>query len=530
MAITITHVQQAPRERVFGRGWAAPVAKTRRLPASVYVTAASAAVLATAWSARTHSMLLYGDARAHLNVARHVTDGLRPGLSQLGSVWLPIPHLLLVPFTMFRPLWHSGAAGALVGGICFIYAATRLFALVEDLTANRVAAWCAFGLFVANANLLYMQSTALTEPVLLAVLIGATFHFSQWMRTLSVRSLILAATFTFAATLTRYEGWALLAAGILCVIAWSKLADRRWKSPQANLVLYTVIAGYGILLWLLYNLVIFGDALYFLHGKYSAAGINTYHAELAGTKGSIVRSTLTYAWDVLDIVGPAFVIAAVVAAVIVLLHAHPERSRSAFVLALLFAPVAFEVVSLYLGQTTIRVPELAPHGMWNDRYGLIALPFCAVAVGLLVARKRVLGIVATVAGAIALVAVAAGTPLALADGRTGTSSATAGRPEHAAAYLHDHYQGGEVLADDSATSAFMFAADLDLKEFVSPGFHPYWERALTDPSAHVRWAVASAGDAVTADLTAHPDRFGAFRMVFDDGTVKVYQRASETGP
>src|SRR5271154_3416217 len=57
---------------------------------------------AVAWSALlislfalsySHSrglMLLYGDAVAHLNCARKVIDSLHPGLSQLGTVWLPL--------------------------------------------------------------------------------------------------------------------------------------------------------------------------------------------------------------------------------------------------------------------------------------------------------------------------------------------------------------------------------------------------------------------------------------------------------
>ena len=69
------------------------------------------AAIATTWSAKTHSMLLYGDARSHLNVARHVTDGLRPGLVQLGSVWLPLPHILLIPLVFLPPLAERSGGG-----------------------------------------------------------------------------------------------------------------------------------------------------------------------------------------------------------------------------------------------------------------------------------------------------------------------------------------------------------------------------------------------------------------------------------
>ena len=132
-------------------------------------------------------MVLYGDARAHLDVARHVTDALTPGLAQLGSVWLPLPHILLVPFVAITPLWHSGAAGA-SSGACFVYTSVRVFSMVEELTGSRLGAWCGVVVFIANLNMLYIQSTALTEPVLLAFFIGAVFHLTRWMRTLSVRT------------------------------------------------------------------------------------------------------------------------------------------------------------------------------------------------------------------------------------------------------------------------------------------------------------------------------------------------------
>ena len=497
-------------------------------PPAVIGFAVVAALAATIWSAETHSMLLYGDARAHLNVARHVTDGLRPGPTQLGSVWLPMPHILLVPLTAWRLLWHSGGAGAIVSGGCFVYAAVRVFSLVEELTNNRLAAWAGFVVFAVNLNLLYVQTTALTEPVLLAYFVGATYHLARWMRTLSTRDLMWAALLTMFATLTRYEGWAYLLAGGAVVILWGLLVDRRRGSREANIVLYTVLGAYGILLWFVYNLTIFHDVLYFLRSTYSAQVINGALAQLAGTKGNLIASAVTYGWDVVGVVGPLATGAAAISAVVLLLVRHPERRRTAFVLALLFAPIGFEVLSLYLGQTTIRIPQRAPHGMWNDRYGLMALPFCAVAIAALLSRRRVLGVLAAGTAAVGLVAAAFATPLTLADGRTGTSSATAGRRETAARYLHARYHGGAVLADDSAASAFIFAADLNLKEFVTPGFHPFWEHALTAPARHVRWVVAFPGDAISADLSRHSDRFARFQLVLTDGDIRIYTRRSRS--
>ena len=47
------------------------------------------------------------DAIAHVNKARGLFDNFTPGLRQLGSIWLPLPHLLIVPLTWFDLLWLS---------------------------------------------------------------------------------------------------------------------------------------------------------------------------------------------------------------------------------------------------------------------------------------------------------------------------------------------------------------------------------------------------------------------------------------
>ena len=50
-----------------------------------------------------NEILLSGDAVAHINIARRVFDSRTPGLLQLGSVWLPLPHLLAPVAPVTRP-------------------------------------------------------------------------------------------------------------------------------------------------------------------------------------------------------------------------------------------------------------------------------------------------------------------------------------------------------------------------------------------------------------------------------------------
>jgi len=496
-----------------------------RPPLSALLVAVAASGVAITWSAVTHSMLLYGDARAHLDVARHVTDALTPGLAQLGSVWLPMPHILLAPFVAITPLWHNGAAGAIVSGLCFVYTALRIFSLVEELSSSRLGAWCGMAVFILNLNILYIQTTALTEPVLLAFMVGAVFHLTRWMRTLEARELLWGALFVFFGTLTRYEGWALLMAALVAVAVWARLADRRHKSPRANLMLFASVACYGLVLWFLYNLIIFHDPLYFLHSDYSAQAINGGQAKfgLLATKGSVWNSMVTYGWTVVDVVGtPVLIVTGASVAALAAVR-HPERRRTLFTLGLLAAPVLFEVASLYAGQTTIRVPQVT-HDMWNDRYGVVALPLCAVAAGVLAGRWRWSRPVVVLAAVAAALIMATSVPLTLADGRTGVSQPFGGHPAVAAIYLRDHYRGGDVLADDSTASSLIFTSGLNLRDVITVGYHPYFAEAIADPVRHVAWVVSFPRDAVTTDMAAHPDRFRDFRLVVTQQGIKLYER------
>ena len=62
----------------------------------------------------------YNDARSHLDISRRVVENLTPGFAQLGSVWLPLPHLLATLTIWNDFMWHSGLAGAIQSMIAFV--------------------------------------------------------------------------------------------------------------------------------------------------------------------------------------------------------------------------------------------------------------------------------------------------------------------------------------------------------------------------------------------------------------------------
>src|SRR6202521_4131452 len=98
---------------------------------------------------RYGDVLLYGDAVAHLNIARRVFDSKTPGLLQLGTVWLPLPHLLMIPFLLSDSAWQSGIGGSIPSMVAYALGAAGMFRLVRsalsiDLQPDspaRIAPW-----------------------------------------------------------------------------------------------------------------------------------------------------------------------------------------------------------------------------------------------------------------------------------------------------------------------------------------------------------------------------------------------------
>src|SRR5580704_13327308 len=103
---------------------------------------ASAAVMAAAltYFYRSGSTLYPGDAEAHLNIARRIIDSRTPGWSQIGTTWLPLPHLLMIPLVRNDWMWRTGLAGAIVSGVSMALAAAFLFASMHRIFSSTAAA------------------------------------------------------------------------------------------------------------------------------------------------------------------------------------------------------------------------------------------------------------------------------------------------------------------------------------------------------------------------------------------------------
>jgi len=134
------------------------------------------------WSFLNDTIVSYGDAESHLNIAKRVVSSITPGFAQLGGIWLPLPHIMMLPFIWIDVLWQTGLAGSIVSSFCYIVSAVFIFKTTGLLTRNRWAGLFASLVFMLNPNILYMQTTPMTEMSLIMYFV-LSIYFS-WLHTL----------------------------------------------------------------------------------------------------------------------------------------------------------------------------------------------------------------------------------------------------------------------------------------------------------------------------------------------------------
>lgn len=200
------------------------------------VLGALAALLgaATAWHYTAAGLALsHYDAKAHLVVARRIFDSITPNWEQIGAVWLPLPHALNALPVQIDFLYRTGASAIAISIVSFAVTVACLSALVLRLTGSGAGAVLAAALFAINPNVLYLQSTPMTEPLLLALSALLVLRLTDWA--LSDQSPVpRAAGWTIvAAMLTRYEAWP-IAGTAMVLAAWVK-----WRRGAA----FTAVAG-----------------------------------------------------------------------------------------------------------------------------------------------------------------------------------------------------------------------------------------------------------------------------------------------
>ena len=475
-------------------------------------------------------VLLYGDAVAHLGIARRILDSREPGLSQLGGVWLPLPHLLMLPFVQNMQWWQNGLAGAWVSIACYILGIAGFYKLARRFVAPRwaIAATAFYGL---NPNLLYLSTTAMTEPLFLALLLWTVLltveccaAIGAGQRHRVTQRLVALGLLIFAAVFTRYDGWVLgaLVWIILSVALWRRRDVARAVLP--GYVVFTLLAVSGPLLWLWYNQHFYHDPLDFLRGPYSAPAIEKKTSP-PGSKH--YRGWHNPGWALLFYTRTAQVDAAfwetgfgVLAAALVgaWIAVRQKMERTGL---LLWMPLFFYVYSVAYGSVPIFIPQLWPHSYYNSRYGMELLPalalyailaasvFEAWLIGHEGAQWSKLGakvfqplvLLLTVLNGIGIMY---RTPLVLKEAIVNASTRVPFE-RNLARSLEDFTPGVPIMMDTSAHIGALQDAGIPLKQTINDSEYYAWRAAIKDPAHNAGYVVAFEGDPVAKAVQEHPE-------------------------
>ncbi len=454
---------------------------------------------------QNYEILLTGDTYAHMLIARRLFDNLTPGIAQLGGIWLPLPHLLMVPFIWNDYLWHTGLAGSFAAMPCYILSAVYLFLTARRLTHNSRASFIGTLAFIGNLNILYLQTTPLSELILIVTLILASYYFLVWAQEGKLKHLVAAGASTFLATLARYDAWVLFPVLLLFILVIGKMRRTPWAEIESNLLAYATLGGLGIVLWVLWCLVIFKDPLYFQHSAFSSQAqqqsliklhyLFTYHDLWQSIRTYVVAS----AWNV----GSMLLFLGAVGCA--LFYSKRRLTPETIAVSALLAPFAFYVFSLYTGQAALFVPGAspmhAPYNMtfYNTRYGVQMVAPTAIFIAILASidtkvwLRNFLQITLCFMIVVQMFSMASTGIISLQDGQYGLDCA----PLHPiVVYLAQHYAGGKIMTNTftSGTNAVGLDVGVNFKSVIYEGSGTLWRQALRNPASIVDWVVANPED------------------------------------
>lgn len=450
-------------------------------------------LVAAWWGVRNGYLLYYGDAQSHLNISRGLMDSRTPGFDQLGTVWLPMLHVICLPFVRNDVLWSTGLAGTIPVAICFVVAGLFFFLTAKEVYGSLPAAIVVLACFALNPNVLYLASIPMTELVFLAGLAILMYALFRFRRTRDRRLLLLALAASWWMSLTRYDGWFL--------IPFASLAIGLFATRHRLLA----FAGFGALAalapacWVAYNWWQTSNPLDFVNGPYSPAAIQRgawypgYHDWMLALRYYAAAARLCAGWPLI-LLGAAG------------LYCAARRKVLAPSLFLLLTP-AFYVWSMHSSASPIHVPQLWPFSYYNTRYGIAALVAAAFAAGalalLLEQRWRTFVVIIPVLSVLPWILYPSQQSWICWKESEVNSVSRRAWTAQGAQFLKQHYVPGTgILASAGDVTGIFCAARLPLRETLNIANGPAWFAATSRPDLlhQELWVVAQAGDDLSKSM------------------------------
>jgi hypothetical protein len=398
----------------------------------------------------------------------------------------------------------------------------------------------ALAFFALNPNLLYLQTTAMTEPLFVCEMVWVAVWLVEWRDSLDSspqklqRTQCLIAAVLVAAIFTRYDGW------IMALIAWTCIGLALFRRSRLRSFSFWIASAFIVvapLAWFIYNSVGFGDWLYFARGPYSAKAIEIRTAVPGfpphpGWHNPWVALIFFVKAAELDAAAAAWGNLLLIVSLAGTAWAWLTARRRAFTWALLlWFPVVFYAYSVSYGSVPIFLPPWWPHSWYNTRYGMELLP--ALALGLGFAVQFVLGAVRefkplwvryAAGGLFAVVALNAAQmlrehPLVYMEGVKNIEARRAFEieiPPVLRSLLAERPRG-VVLMDTSVFPELVALTGISLRQTINESDLIIYSDALAAPAAHADIVLAFDGDQIDLAVKAHPEGLTPLRRFTTPG-------------
>ncbi len=474
----------------------------------------------------------YRDAIFRTEAARRFLDATYPGfINQIGTVWLPIPNIIMMPLASVDYLWYSGLCGSIINFCAFVVSSVSIYLLIKLYTQNSFASFYGFIVFILNYNILYFQTTAMTEVMYLCFIILLIHFSSKWIFENKYRFLFYASIFSALAAGTRYDAWPIFgASSLLLLIIVIKLK----RSFLKSMLLYNILPLMFLFLWFYYNWIFFGDIFEFSRGKFStlaqlkyyedAGRLLTKHNFLLSLKVTI-SSISSYSGLLIALLG--------LSGFSLYFWKHKKDISKYFPFIFLLAFPA-SLILLYLGQLIIELPNSNPPGYFNSRYGLYIFPGISFFAGILVyyvnqlndqSKKLILTSVVIILFISQSLFSFSWYPShipALAEAKYSFSKPSVDVAE----FLKINYDGEKLLYDGAIFAIYPWAK-VNLKDRITFHTKELGEKAMKNPVPYVKWVMfytKAPNDFIFNALDSNKNFRNNYSLEFSEEGVEVYKR------
>lgn len=467
--------------------------------------------------------LSHYDAKAHLVVARRIFDSLTPSWEQIGAVWLPLPHVLNALPVQIDWMYRTGASAIAISIASFAITVACVSAIVRKISGSRTGAILAAALFAFNPNVLYLQSTPMTEPLLFALSALVVLHLTQWAvaktsytdsnDTVLVRP---AVCWTIvAACLTRYEAWPITGAAVVlaCFVKW-----RRGT-------VFTAVLHEGAKM----ALFAAATAIFFMGLSFATTGTwfvtGGFYVPDPKLQGQPLAVYDAIREGVAALGGLRFVQFASYAIPIIAIAGLLRRAWSPYVMPLALMAAAALPYYAFVSGHPFRI-----------RYEVPLILGCAVCIGAAVALLRFLAPLVAIP-MLALVMVQS--PLfdpslapMVVEAQLDRNNSI-GR-QAVTGCLRSQYDDTTIMASMGSLAHYMqelSQVGFDLDDFLHEGSGPIWAMSLHgDPSLFVGWIMieeaAEGGDMLFQRSKVNPGFLNGYERMCSGGNVALYKRRS----